>query len=900
MLFPKKKHGTYFRKFGEVGSKGGDGGSGIEKNSNFKFCLKLYKYKNISSGGCGGKGGYTGTKFIIDMSSNKHYKHRLKQKQTGLNGKAGNPGLGGFYGDMAIRRWVTKKRVFITYKNNWSLKFNQTLADQRRGPRGEKNFQKNCNDRIDSRQTNFNFYEYENEYLKYIIQVSDNKFNNSKLHDRNYLKSLIDETYFRPEIKFLIERIQLLDKKEFSYLLYNVKNELIEFYQDKNLTDKEKMVISYVRVLLSSILNRVSSAKDYLVVNVEKFLEQTLTDIEGFNSLTHKGIQISFAKNYENNIKIKIENANEKIQLLVKDLSKHENAISKLLESIVNEINELQESLENRNNAMLERKNELNKAIKLKAFFITAKIAIHIISFIGVKGEIAAAVGKKVIDSKEKSIEELINRNNESLANIDEIIQKYAKKSALLEKLNAKKSSIKKRALRLPELVVDKIQEKVEDTIELAEYIYDSIEELNTMSEQVKEIEIDAKQNLNRFNSLRNIESNINEFNFKIKKNLHNQINDLILSLNNDSMSGLILNKFRIKEFLTDLKNNLVSFVNSLDLKEDISNTMNRLVSVIETIIDLHASNDHLLEQSEIVKYMSLLDQNSDLEVNYQFHLNELKKSIHENLISERYRVSIEAFKHWSFPLFCQYTKNLEIRESLAIKTNNSIPEMINKYSSVLNVLLRNIKNSQAEIKPSIDNHIIGYSFESDNPFFKWTSKNYQLEINQLLRGEKATFYANVNNSKYDAIRFCTLYLKIEIKSSASDNKTLNELLEKFNVELVHSGESNYRFKGVNYKINSNFNSEDKLMLKYQYPDKIENANDSFKKLSINKPLLSPYTFWEIRLSPVKPEKKSQLFYLIDKLVLNKKSDIVISLCGKGQYISDSIKLDNPLSCSLN
>ena len=28
MLFPKKKHGTYFRKFGEVGSKGGDGGSG--------------------------------------------------------------------------------------------------------------------------------------------------------------------------------------------------------------------------------------------------------------------------------------------------------------------------------------------------------------------------------------------------------------------------------------------------------------------------------------------------------------------------------------------------------------------------------------------------------------------------------------------------------------------------------------------------------------------------------------------------------------------------------------------------------------------------------------------------------------------------------------------------------
>jgi hypothetical protein len=28
MLFPKKKHETYFRKFGEVGSKGGDGGSG--------------------------------------------------------------------------------------------------------------------------------------------------------------------------------------------------------------------------------------------------------------------------------------------------------------------------------------------------------------------------------------------------------------------------------------------------------------------------------------------------------------------------------------------------------------------------------------------------------------------------------------------------------------------------------------------------------------------------------------------------------------------------------------------------------------------------------------------------------------------------------------------------------
>ncbi|CAF1068630.1 unnamed protein product, partial [Brachionus calyciflorus] len=76
------------------------------------------------------------------------------------------------------------------------------------------------------------------------------------------------------------------------------------------------------------------------------------------------------------------------------------------------------------------------------------------------------------------------------------------------------------------------------------------------------------------------------------------------------------------------------------------------------------------------------------------------------------------------------------------------------------------------------------------------------------------------------------------------------------------------------------------------------NANESFKKLSINKPILSPYTLWNIQLVPINIQKH---FHLLNDLQsLTNNEEVFVSLNGKGQYIvSDQFKFD-PETCPTN
>lgn len=103
---------------------------------------------------------------------------------------------------------------------------------------------------------------------------------------------------------------------------------------------------------------------------------------------------------------------------------------------------------------------------------------------------------------------------------------------------------------------------------------------------------------------------------------------------------------------------------------------------------------------------------------------------------------------------------------------------------------------------------------------------------------------------------------------------------------MTHSGESNYKFKEKSYRIDMDYKSKEKLLLKYQYGDN-NNANTSYKKLESSRPVLSPYTLWLIKIKAVKKEKEEELLKKIDMLI-HGEIKIKLSLCGKGQYIDSS------------
>jgi hypothetical protein len=124
-----------------------------------------------------------------------------------------------------------------------------------------------------------------------------------------------------------------------------------------------------------------------------------------------------------------------------------------------------------------------------------------------------------------------------------------------------------------------------------------------------------------------------------------------------------------------------------------------------------------------------------------------------------------------------------------------------------------------------------------------------------------------------------------------SANETLNKLLKNFFVELTHSGISNYKFKNYYYVINLNYNSAEKLLLRYQYGStSSENSNESYKKLADNKAMLSPYTFWDIKIKQIKTG--NNILNEIAKIALE-NDEIIVYLCGKGSFISKDLKSTN-------
>jgi len=158
--------------------------------------------------------------------------------------------------------------------------------------------------------------------------------------------------------------------------------------------------------------------------------------------------------------------------------------------------------------------------------------------------------------------------------------------------------------------------------------------------------------------------------------------------------------------------------------------------------------------------------------------------------------------------------------------------------------------------------------------------------------------YADVNKASHDATKFKSLFLLVEAQNSKSDNETLNGLLEKFLVQLVYSGKSEYRFKGEIYSFDPYNNMESGLifLMKYGCKDECWSVNESYKKLSKNKPILSPYTLWKMKIISRFPNAEEDEKTLKEIGALFEKNQVVVSLGGKGQFISkDHNEID--MSC---
>ena len=381
-----------------------------------------------------------------------------------------------------------------------------------------------------------------------------------------------------------------------------------------------------------------------------------------------------------------------------------------------------------------------------------------------------------------------------------------------------------------------------------------------------------------------------------MKRVRRDQLKELIESLNYDSVASLEFKELKINAFLQNFKDIINISLDSLDSKNQLLNIINQIEYTISKMINIHKNIESLNQQKEFANYISKLPQIGDIDSDWKYNnidIKKLEKTIYANIIIEKYEEVMKAFEYWSFPFFCEYTQDIDIIKNRTYDHNDLDLE---KYVSTLEKIKNKVEDSNSILNSNIDNYI---QYFKNYSVYQWSSKTNGDEISSLLKGNKTKLLANIDHANYDAIKFNDVDILIEIKSSSIANIHLDKLLrEKFYIELTHSGLSFYKFKGKKYMLDLNYKTDEKILLRYPYGNTdIKTKNQASGKLKLNKPLLSPYTLWQIQIVPNDSVNDTNLIFKNLFSIIDKQ-EIIIHMMVSGEYLMDKFKQKNEF-CSI-
>lgn len=440
-------------------------------------------------------------------------------------------------------------------------------------------------------------------------------------------------------------------------------------------------------------------------------------------------------------------------------------------------------------------------------------------------------------------------------------------------------------------------------TLEVAKIAVDTYKSNQITNDEIKKIDELIKDKETEIKALNYLEQKINEYQIKLLKDSYSSFFELTSALQSKSLPTLFFHRWNIKNTIIDMKNDITELLSDfVKQKADIESIFGRMNSAFDTLIEIYDTIDRYKEQIEFAKYILDITNNEinyDIPLQYQQIINELEKKIKSNIISERYQQAIETLKLWSYPFFCELTKDLPLYNIVDGKNEKTsdTSKMATTYAQSLTKINDKMKNYEVTLIPYIDNYIQNKNFENDFAFYKWSSLKCPFEFNQLFNGTFAVFHANVEYSQFDSVKFNSIGIVFEI--TPEKTVVLNNLLRNFYVELIHPGISYFKHRNhtyVNNLIPPNLSSlHEKLLLRYSYGSS-ENLNELARKLSLSRPLLSPYTFWEIRLKPKDSNKKEEYSSALKNLTIDEET--IISLNGKGSYIVEP-PINQKMNCLL-
>ena len=718
-------------------------------------------------------------------------------------------------------------------------------------------------DRID-------FFEIKKPFKKTLRKKSPNSFENRstpKMKNENYivnkdesLSNVFKNLHFnnnKYKKDSLIEKISIVESKDFNDKNFYLKNKLLEYKNINNKIENENNNL----VLYKNNYNKILKEKN----NLEDEIKRIKISNEGYKrendflKIENKRIEkeeLLIREKKENLMRSQYNKLNNKYKTLkndlenIKDLSERkENIIYAMKGSITNFQNEKYD-LKNLNKELTEKINSL----KEKENYFIKKI-----DFLK-ESEIGNLKKKNLIENLKDKLENKDYDINSFVEHVDLLEKRMwslkKEKENIIFKLNEKKDIIKNLKIEINnlenEIVAQKNQNQniFSNVNKLEIQLKDKNDFINDKLNSQK-IEENKKQLIKKINLLKNELFNITNEKNEIK-NEKNKIIENYKKLQNKyeekEIHNLNENIDKINKYKTQNQNLKIEnkyFKNDLEILKDQKDLLknkneeiyNEIRILKESNIDINDENDNL--KFEIKKY----DEKLKIIKNKIYPNKENEINIYKNQINtyeNRFLKLQENISKLSSDIFdlrenkILMNKNLKLLKRNIKEKNDLIKKLEEEKKYYKNDLLnfeQKLERSKKENLDLINNfensknkNIMRYSMNLSNGI----KKNKKLEVknnnsfiekikkeNKFLK-EENSLYKNSNNKKYNLKE---IYLYIE-NGKKNNIPYIDKFLEKLNNEIIKKKSKNFQNENVKN------NLSDKLMdLLFLYNLSLKNRN---------------------------------------------------------------------------
>lgn len=445
------------------------------------------------------------------------------------------------------------------------------------------------------------------------------------------------------------------------------------------------------------------------------------------------------------------------------------------------------------------------------------------------------------------------------------------------------------------------IKSAITNTAELGYELYNTIKndevKMNELSDEVEK----AKQDVEK---LQKYKAAITETLEPLVSSIATDLQGVTENLGGKSAVALQVQKWQVKQKLTEFKDFLQDFSEGYAEAKKFSQAVDKLSEGVTLIIDLYDFIEKYHDQMEFANYLANINSpdalnlvigNEDGVVSY---INKVQVALQASILLSQFERTVQTFRQWVFPYAQIYENDFNTKELpnyLDPTSSITSPKEIELFlvdflGDKVTHLRSKIKEYESTAVGAIDDTLKQTVFNSDSkstlPFYSWKAAGRENSdrdvIKQLFSGEKV-FISVSPDFSYSRGRAAVKFQIAEFQPNASDRgrqAKLKDILDEIKVEMTHSGASRYMFDDKSFEMVG-----DNVTLKYNFErdpntrERIE-TNLIYKKVKQGDFILSPFTMWAVQFLPA--TGRNRLSELVEMAEY-----VDLELIGSGSYVDE-------------